>query len=101
MMLSEDRRSRAHFDIPLTLITFALAIFGVLAVSVATYTTSSSSDASLLNHIVESSYSMRQAIFLLIAPLVIGVMASLPYDFLRRRASLFTISVFLFLLSCC
>jgi len=89
MMLSEDRRSRAHFDIPLTLITFALAIFGVLAVSVATYTTSSSSDASLLNHIVESSYSMRQAIFLLIAPLVIGVMASLPYDFLRRRASLF------------
>ncbi|MBQ8537457.1 MAG: FtsW/RodA/SpoVE family cell cycle protein, partial [Clostridia bacterium] len=89
MMLSEDRRSRAHFDIPLTLITFALAIFGVLAIAVATYTTSSSSEASLLNHIVESTYSLRQAIFLLIAPLVIGVMVSLPYDFLRRRASFF------------
>lgn len=89
MMLSEDRRSRAHFDVPLTLITFALATFGVLAISVATYTTSSSSEASLLNHIVESTYSLRQGIFLLIAPLIIGVMVSLPYDFLRRRASFF------------
>jgi len=89
MMLSEDRRSRAHFDIPLTIATFALSIFGVLAVAVATYSTSSTSDASLLNHIVESSYSMRQAIFLLISPVIIGVMVALPYDFLRRNAGLF------------
>lgn len=89
MMLSEDRRSRAHFDIPLFLITFALAVFGVLAISVATYSTSSTSDTSLLNHIVESTFSLRQSIFLLISPLVIGVMVALPYDFLRRRATLF------------
>lgn len=98
MMISEDRRSRAHFDVTLCAIVFILAIFGVLAISVATYSTSSTPDAPLLNHIVESTYSMRQGIFLLISPIIIGVMVSLPYDFLRRRSNLFFyISIFILL----
>ena len=34
MMINESRRSRAHFDIPLVLLVFGLAAFGVLSVSV-------------------------------------------------------------------
>lgn len=87
-MLDESRHSRAHVDIPLIILVFTMAIFGVVAVCVATYTTSSSSDASFLNHVVESSYTMRQCLFLLIAPLILGVLMAIPYAFFRRYCNL-------------
>lgn len=65
-----------------------MAVFGVVAVCVATYTTNSSPDASFLNHVVESSYTMRQCLFLLIAPLIVGVLMALPYAFFRRYCNL-------------
>lgn len=83
-MIVENRRTRAHVDVPLIVMVFSLAIFGVLAVCVATYSTDSSADASLLNHIVESSYAVRQCIFLMIAPVVLVVIMNFPYDLLRR-----------------
>lgn len=83
-MIVENRRTRAHVDVPLIVMVFALSIFGVLAVSVATYSTSSTSDASLLNHIVESSYAVRQCIFLMLAPVVLVIIMNFPYDLLRR-----------------
>lgn len=73
-------------DIVLILLVFAMSIFGVVAVCVATYSPESTSDTSFLNHVVESSYTLRQCLFLLVAPLVVGVIMALPYDFLRRRA---------------
>lgn len=89
MMLNESRRSRAHFDIVLTALVFGLAAFGVLSVSVATFSTSSGTEETLLNYIVTSYYGMRQAIFFLISPIVIGVITFFPYEFLRRRSTLF------------
>ena len=65
-----------------------MSIFGVLAVCVATYSTTSSPDASLLNHIVESSFAVRQCIFLFLAPFVLAVIINIPYDMLRRRTEL-------------
>ena len=61
MMLNESRRSRAHFDLPLALLVFALAAFGVLCVSIATFSTSSQTEDTLLNYIVASYYGLRQA----------------------------------------
>ena len=75
-------------DIVLILLVFAMSIFGVVAVCVATYSPESTSDTSFLNHVVESSYTLRQCLFLLVAPLVVGVIMALPYDFLRRRAEI-------------
>ncbi len=66
----------------------AMAFFGVYAVAVATYSTSSSPDASLLNHIVESTSAMRQCLFLLIAPVIVVFLMSLRYDFYKRYAAL-------------
>lgn len=85
-MITENRHARAHIDIPLLMMVFAMAVFGVYCVCIATFTTSSDIDAPLLNHIVESSYTMRQIFFLLIAPLVVGVLTVIPYDLLRRSA---------------
>ena len=82
----ENRRSRAHTDGVLLAMVFAMSLFGVVAVCVATYSPESTSDTTFLNHIVDSSYAMRQCLFLLVAPLVVGVIMALPFDVLRRRA---------------
>ena len=87
-MISENRHARAHVDIPLIVMVFAMSLFGVVAVCVATFSPGSTTDTSFLNHVVESSYTLRQCLFLLVAPLVIGVLMAIPYDFLRRYAEL-------------
>jgi len=87
-LIAENRRVRAHVDKTLLILVFAMALFGVLAVTIATYSTDSTPDSSLLNHIVESSTAVRQCIFLFLSPFVVAVIMNLPYDFLRRRAEL-------------
>ena len=71
-MMNESRRSKAHFDYILALLAFALAAFCVLAVSIATFSTSAETEDTMLNYIVASHYGLRQAIFFLISPIVIG-----------------------------
>ena len=78
----ERRAYRAHTDIVLILLVAAMSLLGIVAVCVATYSPSSSSDISFLNHVVESSYTMRQCLFVLVAPLVVGFLMVLPYNFL-------------------
>lgn len=89
MQINESRHSRAHFDGPLTFLVFALAAFGVLSVTVATFSTSSALESNIFNYIVSSYYGMRQAIFFFISPIVIGVVTFFPYEFIRRRPTLF------------
>lgn len=89
MTITENRHARAHVDGVLIFLVFAMSLFGIVAVCVATYSPQSTEDASFLNHIFESSYATRQCLFLLVAPLVIGVIMAFPYDLLRRRAELF------------
>ena len=86
MMINESRRSRAHFDYILTALVYVLAAFGVLCVSIATFSTKSEAEDTLLNYIVASHYGLRQAIFFLISPIVVGVVSFFPHEFLRRRA---------------
>ena len=76
---------------------FGLSLFGIIAVCVATYSPQSTSDTSFLNHIFESSFATRQCLFVLVAPLVIGVIMAFPYDVLRRRAELFYWAAFILL----
>ena len=85
-MITENRHARAHVDIPLLVLVFAMSLSGVVAVCVATYKPDSTPDTSFLNHVVESSYTMRQCLFLLVAPLVVGVLMTIPFDLLRRYA---------------
>ncbi len=85
----ENRHSRAHVDIILIALVFGLSLFGIVAVCVATFSPGSDPDTSFLNHIFESSYATRQCVFMLLAPLVVGVIMAFPYDMLRQRAELF------------
>lgn len=97
MTITENRHSRAHVDGVLIALVFAMSLFGIIAVCVATYSPQSTSDTSFLNHIFESSFATRQCLFVLIAPLVIGVIMAFPYDILRRRAEIFYWAAFILL----
>ncbi len=85
----ENRRSRAHVDIVLIALVFGMSLFGIVAVCVATFSPGADPDTSFLNHIFESSYASRQCLFILLAPLVVGVIMAFPYAMLRQRAELF------------
>ena len=97
MTITENRHSRAHVDGVLIAMVFAMSLFGIIAVCVATYSPQSTSDTSFLNHIFESSFATRQCLFVLVAPLAIGVIMAFPYDVLRRRAELFYWASFILL----
>lgn len=88
MRIGESRRSRAHTDWILIILVFTLAAFGVLAVSVATFSTSSELEDNMLNYIVTSYYGQRQGIFFFVSMIVIGVMLALPYEIIRRYCML-------------
>ena len=97
MTITENRHSRAHVDGVLIALVFAMSLFGIVAVCVATYSPQSTTDTSFLNHIFESSYATRQCLFLLVAPLVVGVIMAFPFDILRRRAEVFYWAAFILL----
>lgn len=83
-MIVENRRARAHMDWPLIIMVFAMAIFGVLSVCVATFAPGDNADASLLSHIVSSNYAVRQCVFLVVGVVVITVLSNFPYDLMKR-----------------
>ena len=88
-MISDVSRSKAKTDAVLIILVAAMSVFGIVAVTVASFTPGSNPDISFLNHVTESSYAMRQCLFVfIVAPLVVGVIMNIPYDFLRRRAEL-------------
>lgn len=91
-MMVENRHSRAHTDVPLMLLVMAMSVFGVLAVTVATFPAGGDPNASLLSHLVGSSYAIRQTIFLLVSPIIMVVIMNLPYDLIRRMTPTLYIS---------
>lgn len=93
MMTETRRRSQAHFDWPLLVAVYALSFFGLLCITMATYDTDVSAGAPLLNKILNSRSSMWQSIFLLISPIVIGVIMAIPTEFIRARTRLIYFAV--------
>ncbi len=97
MTITENRHARAHVDFVLIAMVFAMSLFGIVAICVATYSPQSTENASFLNHVFESDYTKKQCLFVLMAPLVIGVIMAFPFDILRRRAELFYWGAFILL----
>ena len=97
MTITENRHARAHVDGVLIALVFAMALFGIVAVCVASFSPQSTKDTSFLNHVFESNNTKRQCLFVLLAPLVMGVIMSFPFDVLRRRAEVFYWSAFILL----
>jgi rod shape determining protein RodA len=81
---TSNRLAKQHFDIQLCVLTYTLAIFGVIAVTAATYVTQSTTPevTTLFARITQSYYGRWQGIFLLISPIVIAGVLAIDYRFL-------------------
>ncbi len=80
-----DSVRKAKTDIILIFLVYIISIFGVFAVTVATFNIKSDPDAYLFNQIVSSSYGIRQSIFVILSPIILGVLLAFPYEFIRRN----------------
>lgn len=93
-MMSDTRRNReGHFDWPLVVVVYALSVFGILCITMATYVPSVSADLPLLNKILASRSGMWQSIFLAVSPIVIGVIVAVPTEIIRARTRLAYLAV--------
>ncbi|GHU73032.1 rod shape-determining protein RodA [Clostridia bacterium] len=81
---TSNRLAKQHFDLQLCLFTYALAIFGVIAVTAATYASQSAATGvtTLFARITQSYYGRWQGIFLLISPIVIAGVLAIDYRLL-------------------
>jgi len=86
-LIAENRRARAHIDVPLILLVSAMSVFGVLAVCVATDSTTSTAET-WLAHSVESGSAMRQCFYLMLAPIIVTVILNIPFHVLKRATRL-------------
>ena len=92
MMTESRRRSRGHFDWTLLVVVYALSILGILCITMATYDVDTA-DAPILNKVLASRSGMWQSIFLLVSPVVIGVVMAIPTELYRARARLIYFAV--------
>ena len=98
-MMSETRRNReGRFDWPLVIVVYALSVFGILCITMATYVPSVSENLPLLNKVLASRSGMWQSIFLVVSPIVIGVIVALPTEIIRARTRLAYLAVLALLL---
>lgn len=88
MMTESRRRTQAHFDWPLLVAVYALSLFGLYCITMATYDPDVSADLPLLNKILNSRSSTWQSIFLLVSPVIIGVVMAIPTEIIRTRTQL-------------
>ena len=85
MMISESRRTRAHFDWQLLVAVYALSLFGIYCIASATYDPDKGTDLNLLTLVMNSRSSMWQSIFVLASPVVIALTVSAPLDLFRGK----------------
>ena len=79
-----DRQRRV--DVGLLIAVYALSLFGILCISMATYDMDVSEGQPLLNKILNSRSSMWQSIFVLVSPVVIGTVIAIPNHNYKSRA---------------
>ncbi len=82
------RRSQAHLEWLLPLISYILAGFGVICIAIATFNPDKGTDLSLLNYIINSNSASWQAVFVLVSVVVMVVVVNIPLELFRSRALL-------------
>ena len=88
-MMMETRGTReGRFDWPLVIAVYGLSIFGLLCIAMARYVPSQSEGLPLLNKILNNRSSMWQSIFILVSPIIVGVIVAIPTEFIKARVRL-------------
>ena len=85
MRISENNRlARKHFDWPLLVASYCLALYGVLAITIANYDPTLGSDRSIQQLIMDANNGRLQLMWVVVSMVVVAFMMTLSYETIGR-----------------
>ena len=85
MFFSENHRlSKPHFDWPLLIASYMLALYGVLAITIANYDPTLGADRSLQDLIMDANNGRLQLMWVVVSMVVVALMMTIKYDIIGR-----------------
>ena len=97
MIIEAKRRYQPVIIAVMIIVIYFMAVFGIYMISSATFDPDLGTDATILSKVLNSRSSMWQSIFVLVSPIVLLVVSSVPIDLFRSQTRLIYLAV-LFLL---
>ena len=84
-IFSENNRlSKPHFDWPLLVTSYLLALYGVLAITIANFNPSLGSDRSLQDLIMDANNGRLQLMWVVVSMVVVAIIMSINYNIIGR-----------------
>ena len=85
MFFSENNRlSKPHFDWPLLVASYMLALYGVLAITIANFDPSLGSDRSLQDLVMDANNGRLQLMWGVVSMVVVAIIMSINYNIIGR-----------------
>lgn len=85
MFFSDNNRlSKPHFDWPLLIASYMLALYGVLAITIANFDPSLGSDRSLQDLVMDANNGRLQLMWVVVSMAVVALVMSIKYDIIGR-----------------
>ena len=78
------RLAKPHFDWPLLIASYMLALYGVLAITIANYNPNLGSDRSLQQLVMDAANGRLQLIWVVVSMVVIAIIMTVKYDIIGR-----------------
>jgi len=79
-----NRLAKPHFDWPLLIASYLLALYGVLAVTIANYNPNLGSDRSLQQLVMDAANGRLQLIWVIVSMVAIAIIMTVKYDIIGR-----------------
>ena len=79
-----NRLAKPHFDWPLLIASYMLALYGVLAITIANYNPNLGSDRSLQQLVMDAANGRLQLIWVVVSMVVIAIIMTVKYDIIGR-----------------
>ena len=84
MMTEHKRSAEAHFDWPLLVASYLLALYGVLAITIANYNPNLGADRSLQELVMDANNGRLQLMWVVVSMVVVAMMMTIKYDIIGR-----------------
>lgn len=79
-----NRLAKPHFDWPLLIASYMLALYGVLAVTIANYNPNLGSDRSLQQLVMDAANGRLQLIWVIVSMVAIAIIMTVKFDIIGR-----------------
>ncbi len=84
MFRQNHRLAKPHFDWPLLIAAYMLALYGVLAITIANYNPNLGSDRSLQALVMDANNGRLQLLWVVVSMVVVALLQTVRYDFIGR-----------------